>query len=173
MLVPGGIVQLKSSTCIVLFVSEGVGRGGFGQTIVPLVHGLRYFASVRAVTGAGNVLDSGSSGVTLDLTPPEVYVTGIGIISGNDTEHIDAIYQTSESMSASWKVEEEESDVAASTFYVGSYPGSDNIYQETFALNLTSLPNGVVTAESGGGANILSVQGCNEVSSPQLPVLQL
>ena len=104
-------------------VSEGVGSGGFGQAIVPLAHGLQYFASVRAVTGAGNVLDSGSSGVTVDVTPPEIFVKSLGHSSDNDTGLPDAVYQTSEPMSASWATEDHESEVVTSTFYAGSYPG--------------------------------------------------
>lgn len=88
---------------------------------------------MRAITGAGNVLDSGSNGFTLDVSPPEVYIDGIGIVSVNesgDPVTLKATYQTSESMAASWTVQEEESEVVTSTFFVGSYPGRVGPYIE-------------------------------------------
>lgn len=104
----------------------GVGSAGVGQAIVSLTHGQSYYTNVRAITGAGNVLDSGSNGFTLDVSPPEVYIDGIGIVSVNDTEdavNLRATYQTSESMAGAWTIVDEESEVVTSTFFVGSYPG--------------------------------------------------
>lgn len=84
---------------------------------------------MRAITGAGNVLDSGSNGFTLDVSPPEVSIDGVGIMSVNETGDpvtLRATYQTSESMAASWTVGEEESVVMTSMFFVGSDPGTSS-----------------------------------------------
>ena len=46
-----------------------------------LVTGTRYYVTVRAVTGAGNLLESSSNGVMLDLTAPVAYFTQVTISS--------------------------------------------------------------------------------------------
>lgn len=110
-----------------------------GQVIIPLTHSKHYYANIRAVTGAGNILDSGSNGFTLDLSSPEIHLGTIMGIDLNETA-TNVIYQTSDSMSASWKITEEESEVKTSTLFLGDYPGILKcLLGVTFLLNALNV----------------------------------
>ena len=42
-----------------------------------LQHGLTYYNTIRAVNGAGHVIESGADGITVDQTPPRITIEGI------------------------------------------------------------------------------------------------
>lgn len=52
--------------------SAGISSSGYAQANLLLKPGTEYYSSVRAVTNAGNVLESVSDGFTVDRSPPVV-----------------------------------------------------------------------------------------------------
>ncbi|XP_019642103.1 PREDICTED: uncharacterized protein LOC109483513 [Branchiostoma belcheri] len=76
-------VQSFSSAGIVLYDGdankEGIGSEGHAQALLPLQPGQLYYTTVRAITGAGNVLESASDGFTVDVTPPQVGLRTVAV----------------------------------------------------------------------------------------------
>ena len=105
-------------------VRAGVGDSGTGQGQVVLSTGRSYYTSVRAVTGAGGVLESTSDGFVVDGTPPVVVVTAVGATAVNTTE----LYQKeTDSYTATWRVDDGDSGVADVMFRLGTFPGRKHV----------------------------------------------
>ncbi|KAI8485273.1 hypothetical protein Bbelb_370200 [Branchiostoma belcheri] len=164
-------VQPYSSAGIVTYNDnanlEGIGGEGHAQSLLPLQPGQLYYTTVRAITGAGNVLESASDGFTVDVTPPHVDFLGFGVTSEDEEYAFGpdvSLYQLSaDYITAEWGYTEEESDVVFATFEYGTFPGSHDVYNRTVTSQRTSVPNGLVHPSSQGRPNILSLTAINSV----------
>ena len=56
-------------------ISKGLAGHGKAQSPLPLNHGDMYYSTIRAITGAGDVLEAITDGFTVDLTPPSVAIS--------------------------------------------------------------------------------------------------
>ncbi|XP_035668230.1 uncharacterized protein LOC118410564 [Branchiostoma floridae] len=144
----------------------GISSHGKAQSLIPLSPGVQYYATVRAITGAGNVLDFATDGFTVDITPPVIQIDSVGVQIGNTSIGQDWVrpqYQKSaDSLSARWQVIEKKDTVAYSAFCFGSYPGACNIYPFT-NTTVTSVPNSLVKPLTEGLPNIFSISVMNRV----------
>ena len=104
-----------------------MGGSGKGQGQVALSAGVKYYTTVRAVTGAGAVLESASDGFLVDSSAPVPTIKSIGGVALNLTDKAAtraAIYQKEvDVFTASWDVSDPESGVADVWFHLGTYPG--------------------------------------------------
>ena len=101
---------------------------GKGQSQLPLSAAVKYYTTVRAVTGAGNVLESASDGILVDVTAPVAEITSLGVKTLNRTdartESTEMLYQKeADSYTVGWHVDDRESGVSGVWFRVGTYPG--------------------------------------------------
>ena len=91
-------------------------------SLLPLSSGTTYFTTIRAKTGAGDILESSSNGVTVDTSPPEAQFTKVGeTMTTNNPESV--VYQREpETLAASWNVSDPESTVSV-VIGLSSFPG--------------------------------------------------
>ncbi|CAH1239174.1 HEG1 [Branchiostoma lanceolatum] len=145
---------------------EGLSSHGQAQSLLPLSPGVQLYATVRAITGAGNVLDFSTDGFTVDITPPVIQIDSVGVQIGNSSLELDwerSHYQKSaDSISANWHVIESKNALAYSWFCYGSYPGACDIYPVTNTTDM-SVPNSLVKPIRDGAPNILTVSAINVV----------
>lgn len=80
----------KHSFFIIL---QGLGSNGSGHLSVTLTPGIKYYVTVRAITGSGNILDSSSDGFTVDKTAPVARFAKLGLVSYPEENTV--IYQQS------------------------------------------------------------------------------
>ncbi|XP_070572594.1 uncharacterized protein [Ptychodera flava] len=146
---------------------EGLSGSGQAQSPLTLESGITYYSSVRAITGADDVLDSVSDGFTVDLTAPVITINSLGVFSNNATVSLDvnsAHYQESvDSLSAEWSIVDKESRIQNSSFSYGSFPGASDIYDITDVTDSFSIANGLVKPVANGKPNILTLKSRNEV----------
>eukprot|EP00058_Branchiostoma_floridae_P000529 XP_002586017.1 hypothetical protein BRAFLDRAFT_110183 [Branchiostoma floridae] len=151
----------------------GLSSHGQAQSLLPLTPGVQYYATVRAITGAGNVLDFSTDGFNVDITPPVIQIDSVGVQIGNNSFDLDwerSHYQKSaDSVNANWHIIESEDAIASSWFCYGSYPGACDIYPVTNTTD-TSVPNSLVKPKSDGMPNILTVSSMNVAISGSLTV---
>ncbi|XP_022100316.1 uncharacterized protein LOC110984425 [Acanthaster planci] len=147
---------------------RGLAGRGKAQSPLPLQHGVTYYSTLRAITNGDNVLEATSNGFTVDITPPEIVITGLGQYDARVNLSLDGgvnLYQSNtDSVDAMWDVQDGESDVTATYFYMGQYPGSDNVYPIT-STDRSYIPSALVRPAPIGIPNILSVQAVNSVGS--------
>ncbi|XP_022103294.1 uncharacterized protein LOC110986022 [Acanthaster planci] len=167
---PGGEeIQPMTSDGIVPGIDAGVqGLAGSGkaQSPLPLQHGETYYSTLRAITNGDNVLESTSSGFTVDITPPEIVITDLGEY---DTRvdlslggGVNLFQSNTDSIDAMWDIQEEESDFIATYFSMGQYPGSADVFPVT-STNRSYIPSTLISPAKIGFPNILSVQAVNSV----------
>ncbi|KAK3612515.1 hypothetical protein CHS0354_024486 [Potamilus streckersoni] len=156
-------------------VGNGVASSGFAQAVVPLEHGTQYFASVRAVTNVGKVLESMTDGVMVDVTPPEITLDSLAGVdfNGSESDQVLTLYQGfTDSLTAEWHYNDTEllengilDNMDDAWFSVGTYPFGDDIWNVTdmtISTNLyTSLPIGMIHPEPSGKPNLLSIWARN------------
>ncbi|XP_078697384.1 uncharacterized protein LOC144925295 [Branchiostoma floridae x Branchiostoma belcheri] len=144
----------------------GLSSHGQAQSLLPLTPGVQYYATVRAVTGSGNVLDFSTDGFTVDITPPVIQIDSVGVQIGNNSFQLDwerSHYQKSaDSISANWHIIESNDAVAYSWFCYGSYPGACDIFPVTNTTDM-SVPNSLVKPMRDGAPNTLTVSAMNAV----------
>ena len=102
---------------------------GKGHSQLPLSAAVKYYTTVRAVTGAGNVLESASDGILVDVTAPVAEIPSLGGKTLNRTHartgSTEALYQKeTDSYTVGWHVDDRESGVNDVWFRVGTYPGT-------------------------------------------------
>ena len=95
---------------------------------------MKYYTTVRAVTGAGNVLESASDGILVDVTAPVAEITSLGRKTLNRTdartESTEVLYQKeADSFTMGWDVDDRESGVSGVWFRVGTYMGKSARWQ--------------------------------------------
>ncbi|XP_078585863.1 uncharacterized protein LOC144867674 [Branchiostoma floridae x Branchiostoma japonicum] len=154
---------------------EGIGGEGHAQALLPLRPGQLYYTTVRAITGAGNVLESASDGFTVDVTAPEVDFGGYDEYAlGSD--HVSRYQFSADYITTEWDYREDESDVVFASFAYGTFPGGHDVHNRTLTTQRTSVPNGLVHPSPQGEPNILSLTAVNSVGlrtvaiSPSLTV---
>ncbi|KAI8516764.1 hypothetical protein Bbelb_053450 [Branchiostoma belcheri] len=144
----------------------GLSSHGQAQSLLPLTPGVQYYATVRAVTGAGNVLDFSTDGFTVDITPPVIQIDSVGVQIGNNSFQLDwerSHYQKSaDSISANWDIIESEDAIACTWFCYGSYPGACDVFPVTNTTSI-SVPNSLVKPKTEGMPNVLTVSSMNAV----------
>ncbi|XP_078621329.1 uncharacterized protein LOC144887805 [Branchiostoma floridae x Branchiostoma japonicum] len=143
---------------------------GIAQILLPLSTSNRYFSSVRAITGAGNVLESTSDGFGVDQSAPSVSITSVGEDDNDDSENEErqkrgTVYQAANvgSLSAEWNIADNESAVATAWFSVGFTPASSDLYNVTNTNKRTSIPAGLLTPSADGTPNVVTVSAINYV----------
>ena len=104
-------------------IPAGVGGSGTGQGQLVLSAGRRYYTSVRAVTGAGGILESTSDGFVVDDTAPVVVVTAVGATAVKATDSAVLYQKETDSYTAAWRVDDGESGVVDVAFRLGTFPG--------------------------------------------------
>ncbi|KAI0241220.1 hypothetical protein LSAT2_032838 [Lamellibrachia satsuma] len=143
----------------------GVGSNGKGQGQVALSAGVKYYTTVRAVTGAGGVLESASDGFLVDVTAPVPAIKSVGGRAFNLTDVVTTtavLYQKEvDSFNAAWDVNDPESGITNVWFHLGTYPDAADIHPSTWVGNVTSLENGYVSPNRDGVPNILTLDATN------------
>ena len=115
-------------------LTRGDGTTGMASAPVDLQSGQRYFVTVRAITGAGAILEATSNGLMVDTTPPHLEAP---ILTP------DAAWTSSATVQASWRGTDSESGMApVSRFAVGTYPGGTNLadWQSTLLNDIPAMP---------------------------------
>ena len=88
---------------------------------------VKYYTTVRAVTGAGNVLESATDGILVDVTSPVAAIKSLGGILLNTTDGMavtSEVYQReSDSYTVAWTVDDPESGMTDLWFRIGTHPG--------------------------------------------------
>ena len=92
--------------------------------------GVKYYTTVRAVTGAGGMLESASDGFLVDVTAPAPVIKYVGGQALNLTDVVEAVLYQKEvdSFTAAWDVNDPESGVTNVWFHLGSYPGREIVF---------------------------------------------
>ncbi|XP_070573748.1 uncharacterized protein [Ptychodera flava] len=145
-------------------IGEGISSLGAAQSLLSLVHGKQYFATIRAITGAGNVLDSSSDGFTVDVTAPQISIDNFDGRNESDLALDSTKYQKSEhTIESSWTISEEESEILHTEFCYGSFPGSSDIFNCTDTTGIDQTPTSMVEPNVQGLPNILTLRTTNQV----------
>ncbi|VDI79784.1 Hypothetical predicted protein [Mytilus galloprovincialis] len=151
-------------------VGNGISSSGFAQANLQLKPETKYYSSVRAVTNAGNVLESVSDGFLIDTTPPEVTLDRLTDKDAYEVERETSIYQTTiDILSAQWHYSDEESGIKRAWFSVGTYPFGADVAPVT-EVNITSnlqssVPLSTVIPDITGKPNIISVFAENKAGA--------
>ncbi|XP_038050728.1 uncharacterized protein LOC119723897 [Patiria miniata] len=167
---PGGEdIQPLTSDGIVPGGDEGepgLAAKGKAQSPLPLQHGVTYYSTLRAITNADNVLESTSSGFTVDITPPEIMITDLGQYDASVDLSLEGgrvLYQpNTDSIDGTWDATDGESDITATYFSMGQYPGGSDVYPVT-PTNKSYVPLALITPTDIGLPNILTVRAINSV----------
>ncbi|XP_019614832.1 PREDICTED: uncharacterized protein LOC109462715, partial [Branchiostoma belcheri] len=139
---------------------------GIAQILLPLSSSNRYFSSVRAITGALNILESTSDGFGVDQSAPSVSIVSVGEDeddSGNKPLGRDTVYQAinTGSLAAEWNIGDNESAIAAAWFAIGFTPISSDLYNITNTNKRTSLAAGLLIPSADGTPNMVTVTAMN------------
>ncbi|KAI8510725.1 hypothetical protein Bbelb_116410, partial [Branchiostoma belcheri] len=143
----------------------GLHGAGQAQALVPLQAGTKYYATVRGVTGRGDVLETSSDGITVDRSPPVTQIVDIGCdVSNGSLGSVENCYQTnSDYLEGEWETADKESAVAYSAFFFGTVPGLSDVTQLTLGTDENSVPSTLVVPVLDGRPNFLNVLSTNEV----------
>nr|XP_006820036.1 PREDICTED: uncharacterized protein LOC102804939 [Saccoglossus kowalevskii] len=146
------------------YPGDGIAGSGKAQSLLDLNHGMKYYVTVRAITGVGNVLEAVSNGFTVDATAPEVNIESVGTTTSTQDNTVSSTFyqQSSDSLIAEWTTVDMESDISYTEFCFGSYPGADDIYSCTESTDKSTIPNALVTPASDGVSNVLVVRSINK-----------
>jgi len=106
----------------------GIGSSGKGQSQLHLEAAVTYYTTVRAVTGAGHVLESATDGTLVDVTAPVAEITSLGGQTLNRTDartvSTEVLYQKeADAYTLGWHVDDRESGVSGVWFRVGTTLG--------------------------------------------------
>ena len=92
------------------------------RAILPLKSSTKYYVTVRGITGAGNILESCSNGVVVDVTPPAIQISEVGLEKTFPSGQV--VYQReTDSVTASWNSTDPENGINSTVVMLGSYPG--------------------------------------------------
>ncbi|CAG2247498.1 unnamed protein product [Mytilus edulis] len=147
---PGGQDVTTFSSDGILHVEEqniagnGISSSGYAQVNAQLEPGKTYYSAIRGVTNAGNIIESVSDGITVDLLPPDIVLDS-----------------TTDSLSAIWHYNDTDSEVIRAWYSVGTYPYAEDISLRT-EVNISStqsghLEVGSITPDITGKPNIISI----------------
>ena len=111
--------------CTLLHCAQsGIGGSGKGHGQLALLDSMKYYISVRALTGAGSVLESSSDGVVVDVTPPAVVIRSVGTVPLNSSGGASVVYRgDTDWVTATWYTSDPQSGVGDMWLHQGTYPG--------------------------------------------------
>ncbi|XP_078620549.1 uncharacterized protein LOC144887293 isoform X2 [Branchiostoma floridae x Branchiostoma japonicum] len=165
-----GTDDIQPFTDVGILASEDTPGSGIAQIPLSLATSNRYYSSVRAITGAGNVLESTSDGFGVDQSAPSVLFTLVGEEDDDDSENEErqkrgTVYQGRNvgSLAAEWNITDDESAIAASWFAIGFTPASADLYNVTNTNKRTSIPAGLLTPPPDGIPSVVTVSAINFV----------
>ncbi|CAH1802680.1 unnamed protein product [Owenia fusiformis] len=134
---------------------------------VHLSHAHRFHVTVRGRTGKSNTLEGVSNGFIIDVTPPEVLLSDVGVdLNLNKTlmTNPSSLYQTSmDSLTADWNISDSESRIAWSSYCYGTIPGRCDVHSMTAIDEASGLQVGQVKPATGGKPNFLQILSENKV----------
>ncbi|XP_070573717.1 uncharacterized protein [Ptychodera flava] len=144
---------------------EGLGGSGKAQSLVPLDQSQRYYTTVRAYTGAGNVLDASSDGFTVDTTPPHISVNQrqTSNESAITSEESSRFQKSAQFITSSWEITEDDSAILITEFCYGTIPGFSDIFNCTDTTDQDYIINSMVTPITQSLPNTLTLRSTNEV----------
>ena len=93
------------------------------RAILPLKSSTKYYVTVRGITGAGNILESCSNGVVVDVTPPAIQISKVGMEETFPSGQVVFQHET-DSVTASWNSTDPENSISSTVVMLGSYPGT-------------------------------------------------
>ena len=104
-----------------------LGSRGQAQLLLDLEPSNKYYVNIRAITGAGNALDSATDGVMVDTSAPSVEIHNVGRpvtdASNNETQRGIVYQRDPDTIPAEWSVEDGESPISELDVMVGTVPG--------------------------------------------------
>ena len=105
--------------------------------------GVKCYTTVRAVTGAGGVLESASDGFRVDVTAPAPVIKSVGGRACNLTDVVTTtalLYQKEvDAFNAAWDVNNPESGITNVWFHLGTYQSREGKGALTWPKLLTLL----------------------------------
>ncbi|XP_070573761.1 uncharacterized protein [Ptychodera flava] len=144
---------------------DGLGGSGKAQSLVPLDQSQRYYTTVRAYTGVGNVLDASSDGFTVDTTPPHISVDQSQ--QSNDSaianEESSRFQKSAQFITSSWEITEDDSAILITEFCYGTVPGFSDIFNCTDTTEQDYIINTLVTPNTHSLPNTLTLRSTNKV----------
>ncbi|XP_035662464.1 uncharacterized protein LOC118406510 [Branchiostoma floridae] len=142
----------------------GLGGSGKARAILSLACGTAYYVTIRAVTGAGDILESYSDGVTVVCSRPVVDITRIGVdLSGGNTAVAagETTYrQDKDALSAAWEVSDATCPVTSGWYQFGTVPSGSSIRSPT-SYDPSYGNKAAITPVGAGMPNILTVSAEN------------
>ncbi|XP_033105583.1 uncharacterized protein LOC117107873 isoform X2 [Anneissia japonica] len=166
-------VQPFSQAGLVLYkdpnqMGTGLPGSGHAYTTITLEHGVKYYVTVRSITGAGNVLEAVSDGVIVDQTPTEIHSLTFGLPGENNTETLNSevtIYsKTDDELLASWQMADIESDVISVEYSYGTYPLGSDLSKKAEILNTTTTASVFQMPIGKGLSNVLNIYVTNSAT---------
>ncbi|XP_078660674.1 uncharacterized protein LOC144905141 [Branchiostoma floridae x Branchiostoma belcheri] len=164
-----GADDIQPFTDVGIVAFDEPAGSGTAQILLPLSPSNRYFSSVRAITGAFNILESTSDGFGVDQSAPSVSIVSVGE-DEDDSGNMkplgrETVYQAINvgSLAAEWNVGDNESAIAAAWFAIGFTPVSSDLYNVTNTEKRTSLAAGLLTPSADGTPNMVTVTVMNNV----------
>ncbi|XP_033121447.1 uncharacterized protein LOC117120538 [Anneissia japonica] len=149
-------------------MGTGLPGAGHAYTTITLEHGVRYYITIRSITGAGKVLEAVSDGVIVDKTPTDIHSLTFGLPGENTTETLDSevtIYsKTDDELLATWEMEDSESGVIIVEYSYGTYPLGDDICKKTEIFNSTMTASVFQEPIERGSSNILNIYITNSAT---------
>ncbi|XP_052081235.1 uncharacterized protein LOC127719259 [Mytilus californianus] len=167
---PGGQDVTTFSADGILHVEEqniagdGLTSSGYAQVNVQLEPGNTYYSTIRGVTNAGNIIESVSDGITVDLLPPDIVLDRLSDESadnGGIGSSLSMYKSSTDSLSAMWHYNDTDSGITRAWYSVGTYPYAEDISPRS-EVNISSTQSshmevGTVTPDITGKPNIISI----------------
>ncbi|VDI73733.1 Hypothetical predicted protein, partial [Mytilus galloprovincialis] len=118
----------------------GITSSGYAQVNAQLELGKTYYSAIRGVTNAGNIIESVSDGITVDLLPPDIVLDRLSdknAASGEIGSSSSMYKSSTDSLSAMWHYNDTDSEVTRAWYSVGTYPYAEDISPRT-EVNISS-----------------------------------
>ncbi|XP_063408918.1 uncharacterized protein LOC134692399 [Mytilus trossulus] len=155
-----GIFHVEEQT----IAGDGISSSGYAQVNAQLEPGKTYYSTIRGITNAGNIIESVSDGITVDVLPPNIILDRLSDKSSVDDDigPSSSMYKsTADSLSAVWHYNDTDSQVIRAWYSVGTYPYAEDISPKT-EVNISSTQSsylniGSVKPDITGKPNIISI----------------
>ncbi|CAG2236309.1 unnamed protein product [Mytilus edulis] len=167
---PGGQDVTTFSSDGILHIEEqniagdGISSSGYAQVNAQLEPGKTYYSTIRGITNAGNIIESVSDGITVDVLPPNIILDRLSdnnAIDGDIGPSSSMYKSTADSLSALWHFNDTDSEVTRAWYSVGTYPYAEDISPRT-EVNISSTQSSYLEVASvkpdiSGKPNIISI----------------
>ncbi|XP_076086943.1 uncharacterized protein LOC143057517 [Mytilus galloprovincialis] len=155
-----GILHVEEET----IAGDGISSSGYAQVNVPIKPGKTYYSTIRGITNAGNIIESVSDGITVDVLPPNIILDRLAdknAVDGDIGPSSSMYKSTADSLSALWHYNDTDSEVIRAWYSVGTYPYAEDISPRT-EVNISSTQSsnfevGSVKPDISGKPNIISI----------------